>query len=132
MHHKIITTAVSLVLAAVSFPASAAETIPAKVGDCARTGIASTGKRLEDASTHKPMPDSGSVVTLTNGLILISYDAIPAIDKSRRGDPILVCLVSVPNNCPPGDNRGKFYTATNLRRVESWTLPDSQHMCGGA
>jgi hypothetical protein len=25
-----------------------------------------------------------------------------------------------------------MYTTTNLRTLDSWTLPDSQHMCGGA
>ena len=39
---------------------------------------------------------------------------------------------SVPENCPPGDDRGKIYKATNLRTNESWEAPDSQHSCGGA
>ena len=56
----------------------------------------------------------------------------PAIARSRPGDPIRLCLVSIPKHCPPGDDRGRFYKATNLRTGKSWTLPDSEHMCGGA
>lgn len=40
--------------------------------------------------------------------------------------------MSLPQHCPPGDNRGKIYTTTNMRTVKSWTLPDSEHRCGGA
>ena len=31
-----------------------------------------------------------------------------------------------------GDARGRIYTTTNLRTLESWTMPDSEHQCGGA
>jgi hypothetical protein len=122
-------------LAALLVPAMAAQaapSLPVKVGDCARTRIATVGVRLVDAGTGQPIAGSGSTVRFANGLIQISYDRVPAIAASRPGDPALVCLVKLPRNCPPGDNRGKFYTATNLRTVKSWTLPDSQHMCGGA
>ena len=62
----------------------------------------------------------------------VSYDEVPDIARSRPGDPIRLCLVSIPKHCPPGDDRGRFYKATNLRTGKSWTLPDSEHMCGGA
>jgi hypothetical protein len=48
------------------------------------------------------------------------------------GDSVKLCLIFIPEDCPPGDDRGRFYRATNLRNGESWELPDSQHMCGGA
>ncbi len=51
---------------------------------------------------------------------------------SRKGDKVYVCLMSILANCPPGDDRGRVYTTTNLRTMESWTLPDSEHSCGGA
>jgi hypothetical protein len=57
---------------------------------------------------------------------------IAAIHRSRPGDKAKVCLVSIPKNCPPNDDRGKVYRATNLRTGESWEAPDSQHSCGGA
>ena len=66
------------------------------------------------------------------GLIQISYDVIAEIHRSRVGDKVKLCLVSVPENCPPDDDRGKVYRATNLRTGESWQAPDSQHSCGGA
>ncbi len=55
-----------------------------------------------------------------------------AVDRSRPGDPVRICLVSIPKHCPPGDNRGRTYKTTNLRTHRAWTLPDSEHMCGGA
>lgn len=48
------------------------------------------------------------------------------------GHKVKVCLESLPQNCPPGDNRGKshsFYDGiTGVRVVGA----DSWHMCGGA
>ena len=41
-------------------------------------------------------------------------------------------LTTIPENCPPGDERGKEYQTTNRRTGGSWNLPDSQHSCGGA
>ena len=43
-----------------------------------------------------------------------------------------MCLKSVPKHCPPGDERGKVYTVTNLRTHQSFSLSDSPHECGGA
>jgi len=57
---------------------------------------------------------------------------IPEIHRSQIGDPVRLCLVSTPEDCPPGDDGGKVYSATNLRTGESWEAPDSQHSCGGA
>ena len=88
--------------------------------------IKNIGHRLEGA------PDSGSAVQYVNGGVQISYDTIPAIHRSRIGDKVRLCLVRIPQNCPPGDDRGKVYKATNLRTGESWEAPDSQHSCGGA
>jgi hypothetical protein len=75
---------------------------------------------------------SGSAVTFNNGGYNVSYDLVDAIRDSRIGDHVMICLVYAPKDCPPGDDRGKTYTVTNLRTLESWTLPDSEHMCGGA
>lgn len=99
---------------------------PAGVGDCVETTVASTGPRLEG------VPDSGSSIQYANGLSQVEYDVLPGITHSRAGDAVRVCLVSVPQNCPPGDNRGRVYSGTNLRTNETWTAPDSQHSCGGA
>ena len=106
--------------------------LPAAVGQCSDTRIAKIGERLEDGATGEPMAGSGSAVTFANRVYQVSYDEEPAIQHSRRGDPVHICLVKLPQNCPRGDHRGRIYTTTNLRTGESWTLPDSEHSCGGA
>lgn len=95
-------------------------------GECVDTTVSNVGSRLED------MPTSGSAILYANGLSQVSYDAVPGIDHSHAGDAVHLCLASVPQHCPPGDNRGKVYAATNTRTGESWSAPDSEHMCGGA
>lgn len=111
---------------------AAAGPLPRQVGQCTRTVIAKIGQRLEDGSTGRQIPGSGSAVNFANGGYQVSYDEIPQINRSRHGDPVRVCLVSLPKDCPPGDDRGRVYRTTNLRTRQSWTLPDSEHMCGGA
>jgi hypothetical protein len=100
--------------------------IPTRVGMCVDTAIAGLGSRLEGA------PDSGSSVSYANNIYGVSYDIVAAIRNSRVGDPIKLCLVSLPEDCPKGDDRGKTYSAVNLRTGQGWALPDSEHMCGGA
>lgn len=121
----------TLALLASAGPAGA-DPLPTRIGQCSRTTIASIGTRLEDGATHRPIPGSGSAVNFANGGYQVSYDTVSAIDHSRRGDPVTMCLVSKPKDCPPGDNRGMTYKTTNLRTKGAWTLPDSEHMCGGA
>lgn len=100
--------------------------LPKRVGDCADTAIKSIGTRLEGAA------DSGSAVSFENGGYQVGYDRVPAIEQSRNGDPVRMCLASFPRNCPKGDDRGRTYRTTNLRTHQSWSLADSTHMCGGA
>ena len=126
---------IALLLAAQ--PAEAQRRAPARppamrVGTCVRTTIREVSQRLEDGVTHRSMPDSGSAVEFANGLYQVSYDQVPAVNQSRRGDPVFICLMRLPDHCPPGDVRGKLYTTTNLRTGDSWTLPDAEHGCGGA
>lgn len=104
---------------------AAAARPPTRVGVCVRTRIDSVHQRLD-------APDSGSAVELRNGVYGVSYDQVPAVNRSRRGDPVITCLATIPRHCPRGDTRGREYRTTNLRTHESWLLPDSQHMCGGA
>jgi hypothetical protein len=106
--------------------------LPTKVGQCVDTTVKSVGNRLEDSATNKPMPGSGSAISFANGGYQVSYDQMPAVDSSRPGDPARMCLASIPENCPPGDNRGREYKTTNMRTHRSWRLPDSEHGCGGA
>ena len=120
-------------LAALAIVAPAfAEPMPKHVGDCARTKVSRIETRLIDGVTGKPVAGSGSAIDFVNGGYQVSYDQVAAIDSSRPGDPAEVCLVSVPKGCPKGDHRGKTYKTTNLRTHGQWTLPDSEHSCGGA
>lgn len=103
------------------------------IGQCAATRIAKVAPRLEggDPPTSENF-DSGTGVEYANGMDQVSYDREPALINSKPGDPVLMCLVWVPSHCPPNDTRGRTYTVTNRRTGETWTLPDSEHMCGGA
>jgi hypothetical protein len=106
--------------------------LPKRVGACAKTTIKSVGTRLVDGATNRPIPGSGSAVSFVNGGYQVSYDTVPEVEQSRKGDPVRMCLVSIPKDCPKGDDRGRVYKTTNLRTHKSWSLPDAQHMCGGA
>lgn len=107
-------------------PAETALAKPQAIGDCVQTRVASTGPRLEG------VPDSGSSIQYENGMSQVEYDVLPGIVHSQPGDDVRVCLVSVPQDCPAGDDRGRIYAATNARTGETWSAPDSQHSCGGA
>jgi uncharacterized protein len=107
--------------------------LPAAVGDCVATTISEIGDRfgepLPETPTDKTM---GTGISFSNGAYQVSYEWEASVARSRKGDPVRMCLASIPRKCPPGDERGRSYTTTNLRTGEAWTLPDSQHMCGGA
>jgi hypothetical protein len=117
----------ALALATPSF----AESLPKRVGQCVTTRVERVETRLLDGS-NQPVPGSGSAIVFVNGGYQVSYDQIPAVDASRPGDTVNICLVSIPQGCPPGDHRGREYKTTNLRTKGSWTLPDAEHSCGGA
>ncbi|HEV2545374.1 MAG TPA: hypothetical protein VGU70_21735 [Methylobacterium sp.] len=108
--------------------------MPKRVGALSTSTIEAIDTRFSDKLVEPKQGEfgEGTSVELENGVYGISYDYVPAVGRSRTGDKVMTCLSSVPTGCPKGDNRGKFYTTTNLRTQESWTLPDSQHMCGGA
>jgi len=107
-----------------------ADGLPTEVGQCANTTIKRIGSRFADDINANP--DDGSAVQFANDGWQISYDKEPGLLHAEVGDPVMMCLVELPKDCPPGDDRGKVYTTTDLRTEESWTLPDSQHTCGGA
>jgi hypothetical protein len=105
---------------------------PTQVGRCADTFIQRTGTRLVDGSTETPITGSGTSVNLTNGIYLVSYEDIVQLQRSRPGDKVKLCLLEIPEDCPPGDNRGRVYSLLNYRTNGYAEMPDSQHMCGGA
>jgi hypothetical protein len=106
---------------------------PTQVGQCSDTFIQRVGTRLMDGQTGAAIPGSGTAVKLTNGIYLVSYEDVPQLSRdSRVEDKVKLCLLSIPENCPPDDDRGRFYSLLNYRTEGYVELPDSQHMCGGA
>jgi uncharacterized protein len=97
--------------------------VPNQPGQCAFTTVLQTGNRIQG---------SGTSLSLSNGGYQVSYDDLPDILKWQPAEPVMQCLVSLPTDCPAGDTRGKVMTVTNMKRMSSWTAPDSQHDCGGA
>lgn len=93
------------------------------IGGCALTTVRSVGRRAGE---------SGSVIEYENGRWQVDYNTIAGIHNSRIGDQVLLCLIEIPENCPPGDDRGRTYHGVNLRTHESWNAIDSEHSCGGA
>jgi hypothetical protein len=112
--------------------ASFAQAVQQREGTCVRTRIAALEHRLASGPNGPFVPDSGSAVRYANGAYQVSYDELPQIRQARVGDPVMLCLIVIPRNCPPADTRGRVYTATDLRTLDSWTMPDSEHSCGGA
>ena len=108
--------------------------LPKSVGVCTKTTITKISTRFGDP-LKPPTPneiDPGSAVEYADKGFQTSYSYDAALKASADGDEVILCLVSLPRNCPPGDDRGKVYSATNLRTQGSWIMPDAQHMCGGA
>jgi hypothetical protein len=104
------------------------EPLPTEIGACAETTITEIGGRLEGDTSF----ETGTSVVFANDGVQIGYDRVEAIINSKIGDPVRICLTSIPEDCPPDDDRGRVYSTTNLRTGESWEMADSQHMCGGA
>jgi uncharacterized protein len=107
--------------------------LPRTPGSCSLSRIQQVGTRLGDGT--QPVGDdygSGSAVIEANKAMQVFYDQIPAVDHSRAGDPALVCLIDLPHDCPPGDDRGKVYGVADLRSLGAWSGPDAEHLCGGA
>ena len=123
-------TLAAVALAAVGLAARAGS-LPRRPGQCVRTTISEIAQRLAD-DAGRPAPGSGSAIDFANGGSQVSYEEVGAVNNSRVGDPVRMCLVWIPHPCPRGDVRGRVYRTTNLRTGLSWKLPDSQHSCGGA
>lgn len=122
-------TALVLLAATLSLATFArAADLPVRIGACSETTISFIGGRLEGDDSF----ETGTAVQFDNGGAQISYDREEGVVNSQIGDPVRICLVSIPEGCPPGDDRGRVYATTNLRTGADWEMPDSQHMCGGA
>ena len=99
--------------------------------DCGRS------VQRDDHQTHlargcKGSPTAAAECSTQMAGTQVSYELIAAIHRSRQGDRLRLCLVSIPKNCPLGDDRGKVYRATNLRMEKAGRRQTLQHSCGGA
>ena len=113
-------------------PKPADQPLPASVGTCGFTHIKALTTRLGDDPLEAASPEAGSAATFTNGGTAVSYDREPGLVSSKVGDPVVMCLIAIPRDCPKDDTRGRVYYAVDLAAKGTWALPDSQHLCGGA
>ena len=120
---RLAVTAAALLIASA---AQASEPVPAKEGQCVTTKIKEIGMRLEGVA------DSGDAVTYGNGIYIVSYSTLRGLKGAHVGDTVKLCLTQIPDDCPPGDDRGKTYKTTDLRTHKSWEAMNAEHMCGGA
>jgi len=118
--------------AAARNPGNKDQPLPSAIGQCASTHIKTLTARLGDDPLETASPDAGSAATFTNGGGAVSYDREPGLAASKVGEPVVMCLISIPRDCPGDDDRGRVYYSLDLVAKGSWALPDSEHLCGGA
>jgi uncharacterized protein len=109
--------------------------LPQSTGECVETTITRITTRFGNRLVSRPSRDQineGTSISYSNGGFQISYGYEKEVARSKIGDLVRMCLVSIPKDCPPGDDRGREYWVNNFRTGEAWIMPDAQHMCGGA
>jgi hypothetical protein len=113
---------------------------PKLVGTCADSFVQAKRFRMVpspgDPDYQRTSDDFGKEVNigLTNGIGIYAGDGDSFMLSSNfaSGHKIKVCLESLPQNCPPGDNRGKKYSFYDYRTGTRVVGYDSWHLCGGA
>ncbi len=76
--------------------------MPTHVGHCSTTAVKKVETRLVYGSTGQAVPGSGSAIEFANGGYQVSYEQLAAVDRSRPGDPVRICLVFDPAGLPAG------------------------------
>ena len=105
--------------------------MPELHGQCVWTRIKSITTRFGDRITLENENEGTSIVYANDGYV-VTYGRDYEFFDAKIGDPVVICLISVMYDCPTGDDRGSYYYTLDTRTGGSWTLPDAQHMCGGA
>lgn len=95
---------------------------------CFSTTVKEVGNRLEGDDDDT----SGTSISYADGHYQVDYDSSRRKLGFRAGDPVQLCVVSLPKDCPRGDHRGITYKTTDLVSHKTWIAADSEHMCGGA
>jgi uncharacterized protein len=104
--------------------------LPMTIGGCTHTSFVAISDRF--GGDPSASDASGTAALFKNGGYVVTYESDTVLIASRVNDPVEMCLVSIPTDCPPDDDRGRVYSITNLRTHGRTKLPDSQHACGGA
>lgn len=104
---------------------------PNRLAECAHTRIKRATTRFGEAIADYSNDDAGTAISYENGLYQVSYGR-ESLHGLKAGQEVVICLMSIPRDCPNGDNRGRTYYVLNLATNTEWVLPDSQHFCGGA
>jgi hypothetical protein len=101
--------------------------------EACRKGEIGPPNRPQDGDLFSCYSAGSGGISYVNGKGQVgAYAYVPAMEHSRPGDQVRLCLVSFLADCPFGDDRGKVYTAVNLRTHGRWRKPNGSHICGGA
>ena len=120
--------------------AKAADQPPRTLGACSSSTVQSKRFRMAPSPgdpNYKPSENPAGkevLISLNNGIGVYAGDGDAFIlsPDFAPGHRVKVCLVEVPKNCPPGDNRGKIYTLRDRETGRTVRGIDSWHLCGGA
>ena len=120
-------------------PATAAVP-PGRIGACSESFVLSKRFRMVpspgDSNDQRTTDPFGKevIISLTNGLGIYSGEGDDFILSNNflAGHRVRACLLSLPQHCPPGDNRGKRYRFVDLQTGARAEGVDSWHLCGGA
>lgn len=114
--------------------------LPTPIAECIETEIVDKIYRLWDPKDPKlPKREDAIgkeiVLKLPNKMFLYTEhfgDTFLASANFAAGNPVQLCLVALPTDCPPGDDRGKRYSLLDRRTGFSGIYVDAWHLCGGA
>lgn len=114
--------------------------LPTPIAECIETEIAGKFFRLWDLNDPEmPVEEDAIgkeiVLKLPDGMFLYTEhigDRFLASDNFAVGNPVQLCLVSLPTDCTPGDDRGKEYSLLDRRTGFGGVYVDAWHVCGGA
>ena len=113
---------------------------PSRVGSCSVSFVLSKRFRMVvspgDPGYQRSSDPFGKevIISLTNGLSIYSGDGDDFILSANfaAGHRVQACLLALPSDCPPGDQRGKRYRFVDLQTGSRAEGNDSWHLCGGA
>ncbi|MCA9201196.1 MAG: hypothetical protein KDA87_26830, partial [Planctomycetales bacterium] len=99
-------------------------------GECVITRIQEITTRFGEPVDYSNEA-AGTAISFENGSFQISYrrEEFYGIEPGHR---TVICLMTIPRDCPDGDERGREFYTLDLDINRQWIVSDSQHSCGGA